>query len=307
MILVTGASGVMGSVLVSRLHEKGLPVRACVLPGDPLVGRIRGLCRDIRFGDVAEKSSITGICSGVTTVYHLAAVILSPEEDVFERVNVVGTRNLVDEARRAGVGHFIYVSSASVTYPRPTPYSISKRKAEDFVTNSGLRYTIVRPTLVYGPSGGQEFDKYLDYLAKFPFVPFIGNGRAMKRPVFVDDVNDGLAAVCGRAESYGKTYNVSGGEAISMLDFTRLCLRLLGTPRKPVIRFPVGLCRLAALIMRLFAKDPPLKWQTIAGIIQDANLDPSLAMEDLGYSPAKVTDMLPKCFPRKSGCSQQRM
>ncbi len=307
MILVTGASGAMGSVLLRGLHAKGLSVRACVLPGDRTVHRIAGVCDDVRFGDISEKSGISGICAGVSAVYHLAAIILSGDERDFERINVQGTKNLIEEAQSAGVEHFIYISSASVTYPHPTPYSLSKRKAEELVRNSGMHWTIIRPTLVYGPTGGQEFDKYLAYLASYPVVPFIGSGRALKRPVFVEDVISGLLAVNGCKASYGKIYNFSGGEPVSMLDFSRLCLRLMNIPSRPIIHLPVGMCRCIALLMGLFMKDPPLTWQTIAGIIQDANLDPTRAASDLGYNPAKITDMLPKCFPRKNTCSQQRM
>jgi nucleoside-diphosphate-sugar epimerase len=301
MILVTGASGAMGSVLVNALCKKGAAVRACVMPNDPFAVRIEDVCKDIWYGDIADRMSIEGICNNVTTVYHLAAIILAPHERDFERINTEGTRNLVEEAQRAGVGHFIYVSSASIVYPRPTPYSLSKIKAEALVKNSGLNYTIIRPTLVYGPSGGMEFDKYLDYLKKFPVVPFIGNGQALKRPVFVEDIIDGLTAVNGSKKSYGKIYNFSGGEAVSMVDFSRLCLKLLGKPKKPFVHLPVWMCRFIARIMRLFMNDPPLKWQTIAGIIQDANLDPGPAMNDLGYHPAKVSECLPKCFTQRRG------
>jgi NADH dehydrogenase len=298
MILVTGASGAMGSVLVRKLASDGFPVRACILPNDPFQGRIADSCKDIRQGDISKKTSIEGICHGVTTVYHLAAIILSPDKQEFERINVEGTGNLIEEAKKAGVEHFIYVSSASVIYPRPTPYSLSKRKAEDLVKNSGLAFTIIRPTLVYGRSGGLEFDKYLDYLKKYPVIPFIGNGKSLKRPVFVDDIIDGLAAMNGPAKANGKIYNFSGGEALSMLDFSKLCLKLLQEPHKPIIHLPIWLCRVVAWIMALFMKDPPLTWQTIAGLTQDADLDPALAMTEIGYNPVKVSEWLPKCFPR---------
>jgi nucleoside-diphosphate-sugar epimerase len=298
MILVTGGSGAMGSVLVHKLREKGEKLRACVLPGDPFVSRIENACEDIRYADITNKSGIEGICDGVTTVYHLAAVIISRDEGAFQRINVEGTRNIIEEAQRANVGHFIHVSSASVTYRHPTPYSLSKRKAEDLVKSSGIPYTIARPTLVYGKTGGLEFDRYLDYLKKFPIVPFIGNGAALKRPVFVDDVIAGLVALFQRKEAYGKIYNFSGKEAINMLDFSRLCLMLLNMPNKRIVHLPVWLCMLIARIAKALMKDPPLKWQVIAGIIQDANLDPGLAIAEIGYRPRGVTECLPKCFPR---------
>ena len=298
MILITGASGAMGSVLARKLHEKGEKIRACVMPGDPFVSRIENICYDIRYADISRNSDVAGICNGIKTVYHLAAVIISKDDSIFERVNVNGTRNLMEEASSANVGHFIYISSASVVYPFPTPYSLSKRKAEEIVNNSPVKYTIIRPTLVYGKIGGQEFDMYLSYLKKFPIVPFIGSGKALKSPVFVEDIIWGLIALNNKEKIYGKVNNFCGDEQLSMLDFSRLCLKLLGIPGKPIVFLPVWLCKFIAVIMEMFMKNPPLKWQVIAGIIQDANLNPDSAKKELGYNPAKVSERLPGCFPR---------
>jgi len=299
MILITGAGGAMGSVFIRKLREKGARIRACVLPSDPGLQRMKSLCDDVWLADIRDKQALAGICLGITTVYHLAAVIISKSEEIFQRVNVNGTQNLIEEAKRSGVRHFVYISSASVLYPAPTPYSLSKKKAETIVSESGIPYTIIRPTLVYGKTGGQEFDMYLAYLKKFPVVPFIGSGESLKRPVWVDDIIEGLVAVEGRENSFGKTYNFSGAEAISMLDFSILCLKLLGIPHKPIVKLPVPLCMTLARILRFVMKDPPLKWQVIAGITQNANLDPVAAMRDLGYKPSGVTRKLPECFPRE--------
>jgi|WetSurMetagenome_2_1015567.scaffolds.fasta_scaffold00008_95 nucleoside-diphosphate-sugar epimerase len=300
MILVTGGTGAMGSVLVRMLAGgRGEEIRVLCAPGDPNVPKVHGLTSEVRFADITDGRACDGVCDGATTVLHLAAAIISKDESIFRKVNFEGTRNIAEAAKRAGVRQFVYVSSASVTYPVPTPYSLSKLAAEETVKQSGIPYTILRPTLVYGERGGQEFDMYLDYLRKFPAVPFIGNGKALKRPVFVEDVNAGIISSCGNEKALNKTYNLSGGEAVSMIDFTRLCLRLLGSAGKPVVHLPVWLCKAIAAMMRATMSDPPLKWQVIAGIIQDANLDPSDATADLGYAPKKVSEWLPKVFPRK--------
>lgn len=299
MILVTGGCGVMGSVLVRRFHEAGETVRVLTLPGDPGVARVEEIADDIRFGDIANAGNLKGVCDGVDTVYHLAAVIIAFSDSLYDRINVQGTRNLVREAVRAGVDQFVYVSSASVVYPKPTPYSLSKRVCEKIVRESGLGFTVIRPTLVYDKgAGAQEFDLFLEYLKQFPLVPFIGSGRALKRPVFVDDVIDGLVRVRGNKAARGKTYNFSGGEAVSMIEFARLCLKLLGLAGKPVLHIPVWVCSLLARGMARFMEHPPLRWPVIAGVTQDADLDPAEAMTDLGYDPVCVSRMLPSCFPR---------
>jgi len=203
--VVTGAAGVMGTRLVTRLLKAGFGVRALVLPNDPLRSRIEALGCEIREGNVADAESLVDLCTGADTVYHLAAVIISHDPSVFTRVNREGTANMVREATRARVGHFIYVSSASVTYPVRTAYAESKLQAEHLVRESRLVHTIVRPTLVYEAGGGQELMMFLAALQRFPIVPFIGAGSALKRPVWSEDVIDGLARLAGNSVSHGKT------------------------------------------------------------------------------------------------------
>jgi NADH dehydrogenase len=289
-ILVTGAAGGMGLRLVTRLVHAGQTVVGLTLPGDPLRARLADLGCEIREGDVADAASLAGLCEGVDTVFHLAAVILSHDAAVFRRVNRDGTANVVAEAERAGVRHFIYVSSASVTYPRRTPYGESKLEAEAVVRAAArLRHTIVRPTLVYDESGGQELVLFRRYLERFPVVPFIGRGRAVKRPVWSEDVIDGLVRLVGNASAYGKTYNFSGAEPITILEFARLILKHDGKDR-PIVPIPVPLCRAVAQALRIVSRKPPLTLSAIAGIVNDADLDPAEAMRDLGYRPLGVRE-----------------
>jgi nucleoside-diphosphate-sugar epimerase len=230
-------------------------------------------------------------------VYHLAAVILSADVTVFARVNRDGTANLVRAAAAAGVRHFVYVSSASVIYPRRTPYAEAKLAAEELVkAERSFAHTIVRPTLVYDAEGGQEFRLFLDYLRRFPVVPFVGPGTARKRPVLSDDVVDGLVRIAGNERALARTYNFSGGEAITIGELARLMLEHHGQRRR-FVHLPVPLCRAVAAAMKLVLADPPLNQYTIAGMLNDADLDPADAMRDLGYHPVGVREGFARCFP----------
>jgi nucleoside-diphosphate-sugar epimerase len=297
MILVTGAGGVMGQRLVRGLVERGFGVRCLVLPGDPSAPALACLGAELREGNVEDAKTLAGLCDGVHTVYHLAAVIISYDDDVFRRVNLEGTAHVVAAAREAGVRHFIYVSSASVTYPKRTLYAESKLAAERLVTSeTSFEHTIVRPTLVYDVVGGQEFAMFRSYLERFPVVPFIGDGNALKRPVWAGDVVDGLLRLADNPQSYGKVYNFSGSEAISMLDFARLILEHRGKGGR-FLHVPVPLCVAVARAARLFMDRPPLTTNAIAGIVNDADLDPSEACSDLGYRPLGVREGFARCFP----------
>jgi NADH dehydrogenase len=294
--LVTGAAGVMGARLTARLRQAGWQVRALVLPGDPLRARVEALGCEVREGDVSDAASLVGVCDGVDLVYHLAAVIIAHDVTVFQRVNRHGTAHVLAEAQRARVPHFVYVSSASVVYPRRTRYAESKLQAEELVKGSGLPYTIVRPTLVYEQGGGQELMMFLAYLKRFPVVPFIGAGKARKRPVWSEDIVDGLVRLANAPLTRGKTYNFSGAEAISMRELAELLLVHHDRPR-PFLHLPVWACRVLAAALALCMKRPPLTSSAIAGIVNDADLDPSDAMRDLGYAPLGVRDGFRRCFP----------
>ncbi len=287
----------MGTTLVKGLLAKGNKVRVIDIPNHPHQDRLAGTDAEIVFGDITKPETIEHAFEGIKTIYHLAAVLISRDPTVFEKVNIGGTRNLVEGGCRHGAEHFILVSSISVTYPYTTPYSLSKCECEKIVKQQeAMQWTIIRPSLAYNSYGGQEFMMYLDYLKKYPVVPFIGNGKAIKNPVHVDDLMHGLLAVPGNSKSYGKTYAFCGSEEISVKHLGRLMLKHQGIS-KPFLHLPVTLCKMIATVMAATMQNPPLSWNAIAGITQDANPDWSQARADLGYNPIGITEGLQKCFP----------
>jgi nucleoside-diphosphate-sugar epimerase len=289
MILLTGASGTVGVRLAASLRARGHEVRALVLPRDPGSERLRAAGCELCEGDLRQPETLPPALDGVETVYHLAAVILSEERGVFRRVNEQGTGALLEEADVAGVRHFIYVSSASIVYPRPTLYSRSKRAAEARVRAFGdrLGVTIVRPTLVYEPGGGLELEIFREYLRRAPLLLLPGGGSARKVPVHVDDLVQGLAAIAGNERARGKTYDLCGPEAVSLAELAELLLAQDGLRRR-VLPVPVWLCRAVAGLVGRLAGRPQLAEHALAGLTQDALLDPRPAMEDLGYAPRGV-------------------
>jgi nucleoside-diphosphate-sugar epimerase len=296
MILVTGGLGVMGSTLVKGLVERGFKVRV-LDNSDRFRSRLDGYNVDIRIGDITRPESLAGCFDGVDTIYHLAAVLIVYDPTLFQKINVGGTRNVIDASIKAGVSHFILVSSASVTYQFTTPYSLSKRETERMIKEqTAMKWTIVRPTLAYNENGGEEFNMFLAYLKKYPSVPFIGAGRALKRPVHCDDLMKGFLAIAGNPKTFGKTYAFSGGEAIAIRDMAKLMLKHVGQ-EKPIITIPIPICRLIAFFAEKFQKKPVLTWNAIAGVMQDANLDNSEAQSDLDYRPVSFREGLQKAYP----------
>jgi nucleoside-diphosphate-sugar epimerase len=284
MILISGGAGMLGAPLAGALAGRGHRVRVLTLPGDRSPDNLRGVSCEIVRGDVSDMGSLGGIFDGVRTVYHLAAVIIGDRDSIW-RVNVEGTRNMVAGAAAAGVEHFVHVSSVAVMYPDSTPYARSKVEGERIVTGQrDMNVTIVRPTLIYGKGGGREFTMFVEYLDRYPVVPFIGRGSARKKPIHVDDLVTGLAAVAGNPLTYGKTYHLCGGQEISIREMARLVLRSQGRS-KPIVSVPLWIVKGLAVILEKTMKSPPLTRYAISRIVQDAAPDGSEARNDLGLKP----------------------
>lgn len=296
MILVTGGLGVMGTTLVKGLVDRGFKVRV-LDASDRFRSRLDGYDVDIRIGDITKPESLPEAMEGVDTVYHLAAVLIPRDKNLFDKINVAGTSNMIAASIAVGVKHFILVSSASVTYPHTTLYSLSKRDTEHLIKEqTAMKWTIVRPTLAYNETGAEEFNMFLANLRKFPIVPFIGSGQAIKRPVHCDDLMEGFLAVAGNEKAYGKTYAFSGGEAITIKEMAKLMLRHVGEKRI-FIHIPIPICRVIAYFAEKFQAKPILTWNAIAGVMQDANLDSSEAQQDLGYEPIGFHEGLQRSYP----------
>jgi nucleoside-diphosphate-sugar epimerase len=296
LILVTGGAGVMGSRLVKELIKKGYKVRVLALPGEPNVKNLEGTDCEIVYGDVSKMDTIKDIFENVSTVFHLAAIIISNSHETIRNINFLGTKNVLECSLNAGVGHFIYISSVSAVWPEGSFYARSKHEAEMLVLSCAdrIRYTIVRPTLTYGPGEGQEFMMFAESLKKYPFVFLVGNGSSKKNPVLADDLVKGLAEIIDNPESLGKIYNFSGGEEISIKDLAKLLCQYQDISRL-FVQVPVWLCRIIAFVMEKTMKKPLLTQYGISRMLQEASTDNSPARADLGYSPVGIKEGLEIC------------
>jgi NADH dehydrogenase len=159
-----------------------------------------------------------------------------------------------------------------------------------------INYTIIRPTLLYGQGGSQELKIYVETLRKFPFIiPTIGTLRAVKRPVWVNDIAEGLAKVANNKKSYGKTYNFGGGTAMTMWAYTNL-IRKTFKINKPMIPIPLFICYMIAWIWEKVSEEPMLKKDYVIGAAMSANFEQKSAFEDLGYRPVSIEVGYPQGF-----------
>ncbi len=282
-VLVTGGAGVVGRALCRELLNRGVCVRVLSLPGDSLVQSLPSGV-EIAYGNVADYESIRPAFDGVDCVFHLAAILLSNDAEAFEKINAGGTRNVVSACQDAGVRRLLYVSSISVTYPVLTPYGASKLAGEAAVKDSGLEWTIVRPTLVIGDGGGVEFRMFADFVCKFPVYPMPGGGVSKKRPVRSVDLVKGIAAAGLTRDAVGKTYALAGPEVMTMTEMARRVLKQAGL-RHWMVPLPWWLARMLAVFKNRIGGRRVSAEQALAGFLYDAVPDIENAEKDLDYHP----------------------
>ncbi len=281
--LITGGAGVVGRALCRELLGRGVEVRVLTLPGDPLAKTLPPEV-EVFYGDVTDRGSLEPAFSGVDTVFHLAAILLSTVPDAFAKINAGGTRNVVECCEAAGVRRLLYVSSISVTYPVLTPYGQSKLAGESLVKQSGLDWTIVRPTLVIGDGGGIEFNMFARYVTRFPVYLMPGGGQSKKRPVRSVDLVKGIAAAGLADSAVGRTYALAGPEVMTMAEMARRILASHGR-RHLMLPLPWWLSKRLAVLKNWAGGNRVSAEQALAGFLYDAVPDIDDAVRDLGYAP----------------------
>lgn len=281
--LVTGGTGVVGKALCRELSARGVCVRVLTLPGDKQVELLPKSVK-VFYGDVCDKKTFGSAFEGVDIVYHLAAILLSTDASLFEKINANGTKNVTLAAEKANVKRLVYVSSISVTYPTLTEYGKSKLKGECFVKNSKVPWTIIRPTLVIGDYGGVEFKIFANYVKRFPIYFLPGGGKSLKRPVQSVDLVKGIAVAGLSQKSEYKTYALAGSKIMSM---SQIACAILAQNKKHHKMVPLPWClakKLAALKNFIGGTNVSAN-QALAGFLYDAAPDISDAERDLEYFP----------------------
>lgn len=278
-VLVTGATGFVGRYVVRELVSGGYTAACLVRDAPRLRHQTDGLAEDrvaAIGGDLFDGAALATAAKEAQAAIHLVGIIQERRlrGQTFERIHVEGTQRVVEACRAAGVGRLVYVSALGTRLYAASEYHRTKWAAECAVRDSGLNWTILRPSIIHGYDG--EFMrmmktfvcdatvKALGFLpAPFPVIPYFGTGQHLVQPVSVRDVAECAVAALGKPETIGQVYDLGGPEAMSWKELYRLCRDTIpGAKRwKPMVGQPVRLAELMArTVMRLPILPGPLRF-----------------------------------------------
>jgi uncharacterized protein YbjT (DUF2867 family) len=234
VLLLTGATGLIGTALLPRLTAAGHSVRCLVR--DPRRLGTQRVRVQIALGDLSDPPSFRNALRGVDTVVHVAAAIRDQPGGSIEELNGIATWRMVQAARRAGVGRFVFFSAQGASAHSRARFMRAKALAERAVAESGLSHTIFAPSIVYAP--GDVFLTLLERMSLLPVLPISGSGRAVFEPIWADDVAACVVAALARPDAGGR-YELSGPQTLSYDAIVELVLRAAGRPR-PLVHVPLG-------------------------------------------------------------------
>jgi uncharacterized protein YbjT (DUF2867 family) len=233
VLLLTGATGRVGSALLQRLIDRRAPVR-CLVRDPRRLGDQRVRVQ-IALGDLGDPASFRHALRGIRTVVHLAASDRDQPGATIEEVGGVATWRLLRAAERAGVEHFVFLSPLGATPHHRARLHRAKALAEEAVRTSALATTTLRASFIYAPRDRNL--TVLDRLSHLPAVPVTGSmGRATTQPICADDVAACLEAVLtGAPPADGhRTLELAGPEVFTNRQAVAAVLEALGRPRRLV-------------------------------------------------------------------------
>ncbi len=290
MLLLTGATGSIGSRLLPLLLESGEDVR-CLVREPRRLGQ-RRVDVQIALGDLGEMSDpylVRQALRGVDTVIHLAATIRDQPPKRIEELNGLATVRLLRAAERSGVRRFVFFSALDAHAAQRTRFFRAKWLAEQAVCSSPLPTTVFAPSIVYDHS-----DPWITLLRRFSFLPVLpvsGEGRAAFQPIWAADV--ARCVVASLATEARPRYELAGPETLTYDEMSDLVSRIAGRPR-PLVHLPLPIIRAGLLALRsvfgeaVFATWEEAELMEVPMVSERGTAD----AQALGVEPRKMSDVL---------------
>lgn len=301
---VTGASGFTGSYLCKALLEKKYNVKALVRKNS---NRENLENLDIQFieADLADPDSIKGKIKDTDIVFHIAALYRQEgvSKDMFTKVNLEGTRIILDESIASGVKRFVHCSTVGVQGEISNPpatedtpykpgdhYQVSKLEGEklalSYFNEGKIDGVVVRPVGIYGP-GDTRFLKLFKHIYKGNFK-MIGKGNVLYHLTFVEDLVQGIILAGESPTASRQIYTIGGNEYLPLTDLANMIAQILDKPISK-IHIPLWPVYTAAFLCEMICRplgiEPPIYRRRLDFFTKDRAFDISKAKKELSYNP----------------------
>jgi uncharacterized protein YbjT (DUF2867 family) len=286
VILLTGATGVVGNRLLPLLLQQGEEVR-CLVRDPRRLGPNRVRVQ-LSLADLGDPRGLRHAVRGADTVIHLASAIRDQPPRRLEEINALGTYRLLRAAERAGVRRFVFFSAIGARRHQRTRFFRSKALAEELVSESELETTVLAPSIVYDHD--DDWVRLMRRLALLPLLPIPGSGRATFQPIWADDA---ARATLAALEQEPGRYELAGPERLTLNQIARLIAEATGRSR-PALHVPLPFVRSSLIwLRRLFGESAFATWEE-AELLEVPMISPGgeRDVRKLGISPRSMRAVL---------------
>lgn len=282
-VLVTGATGFLGRHVVPALQEQRHSVRCLIhTPGRERVFAPRSV--DIHYGNVLEPDTLQAAFQDVEAVVHLVGIIRRRKNPSYDQINRQSVANVLAAAKESGgVKHFLLISALGAAETPSYPYLYSKWQGEQAVVNSGLPYTILQPSIMFGP--GDEFlNNVAALLQVCLLVPVVGSGRNRLQPIAVEDMARCIALSVDRASLKNKTIEMGGPKHVSYNEIVNLVGTTLGK-RRIQFHVPVWFMYILTVAIQMLVPRAPVTTDQLRMLVLRNVAVPDVVEKTFAFTP----------------------
>jgi uncharacterized protein YbjT (DUF2867 family) len=276
-IVVTGATGFTGPFAVRALVARfpGVPIR-CLVRASSSRAALDGLPVTFADGDLRDGDSLDRAFAGCDTLVHVASLGFDWVDPLFDAIG------------RSGLRRGVFVSTTAILTTLAVRSRPMREHGENRVRASGLAWTILRPTMIYGTPNDRNIARLIRFVRRSPVIPVIAP-EARQQPVHVEDVAFAIAAALASPATIGRTYELSGAAPITFEGLVRETVRATGR-RRWVVRLPFWPVRAGVMLYNACVPRPRLSVEQVERLREDKAFDHADARRDFGFAPRAFSD-----------------
>jgi uncharacterized protein YbjT (DUF2867 family) len=295
-IFLTGSTGYIGQSLISYLIDNKIEIRALIRPQSiHNVDKKLKPTVEILSGDVTVLNSIRNRLHGCDAIIYIPGLIREfPRKGLtFRSIHYDGVKNFVDEALRSNIRRFILISANGVRENVTTQYLKTKYEAEEYLKKSGLDWTILRPSVVFGNEENNInnfINIIINLLKKTPFViPIIGDGNYRFQPISIFNLSEVILRCLYLESSIGKIYSLCGRERFSYNELVDI-LSLFVKKKKIKLHFPIAIIKIISKLLERYEWFPVTYEQII--MLEEENIcqEKNSFFEEMGVKPILLSE-----------------
>jgi nucleoside-diphosphate-sugar epimerase len=277
-VFVTGGTGYTGSRVIPLLLKHGYEVRCLYRPGSDRSALLHTQPEiEWALGDVSNPQALSASMQGTDALVNIASLGFGHADSI------------ISAAQNAGIKRAIFISTTAIFTQLNAKSKTVRVAAERAIEISGLQYTILRPTMIYGSTRDRNMWRLIRFMRYSPIIPVFGDGNYLQQPIYVGDVAQAIVSCLCQGQTIGKSYNIAGKYALTYNQVVDTIARQM---KKRVWKIHIPSSPIVSLLSSLERLHIPfpIKAEQVLRLNENKDFSYAEAQKDFGFSPLPFED-----------------